>query len=167
MMKHAFVLPLLIAASGCSNPQVPQLRSARLEPMATPEAELIVIRDTGLGHGEVRRINHLGSVVFLNEANDGPVTIRIEGDFSFRSSGDFPDGTYCLTVRGVRFDAGGASTPVPIPPGGIASTCLGYPGRYHYVVRVGDREHRGELWVEEEGNPHPPFTEVSSSDEDR
>ncbi len=162
-MRKIVALTLLAVIGGCSNPGLPRLRSARLQPMATPKAELLVIRDDGVvGVGE-RRINHLGSIVFLNEANDGPVTVTIRGDFSFRSMGDFPDGTFCLTVCGVRFEAAGATTPVPIPPGGIASTCLGYPGHYRYVVRVGDQEYPGELWVEEEGNPHPAFSEVSGS----
>ncbi|MEQ8765943.1 MAG: hypothetical protein RL885_18640 [Planctomycetota bacterium] len=162
--RHGILgLVTAIAFAACSNPKVPMLRNARPEALATPEAELIVIKDEGIGHGVDRKINHLGSIVFLNEANDGPVTVTLGGDFSFRSQGDFPDGTFCLTVRGIRFEVDGARTPVAIPPGGLASTCLGYPGQYSYTVRVGEKVFEGELEVIEAGNPHPKFSEVSGS----
>lgn len=149
MKPHLYLarLVLAVACISCASPRPPKLVSARPHTVPAPQAELIVITDDGPIDAEHREITGPGSIVFLNEANTGPVTISVEGDYATRLNGDLPDGSYCLTVKGVESEADQVISAASIPRGSVVSTCPGKPGTYVYRVTVGPRTFDARLTV--------------------
>jgi len=125
-------------------PMIPRGDATEVTPAAS---ELIVIDDDGPRRLEGRVLNHRGSIIFLNEAKKGPVTVSIDGDFGKRADGDLRPGEQCITVQGIVFSPGKASTPTGIPTGATASSCILVSGTYDYVVQVGDRSFEGRFAV--------------------
>lgn len=135
----------LVGAAGCSVPAVPSLPKSTAQETVSPRAELIVITDNGLRAAAGRQINQLGAIVFLNEANAGPVRVTIHGYLGPPDDDPAEHGRECMLVHGMRLTRDGAVTPAGIPPGGAVSTCVFRPGTYEYVVHVGEKMFEGRF----------------------